>query len=495
MHKIIAMKLMTAFAMGLHTLASLIKLRSPVFRHRYLFTRQGYIRLRYLCSLAVLLVASFVAIAPELRAHLPEKKLIIADSAGVIDQPDHQDDDVVAAVPLSAIVDTMLADITPKEEVKPLPKHWQETITFNSGDTIGKLLNDKDVGMQDVQGIIKAMSPFIKPQDFKVGQSLVALFDRKDGIPQLTGLTMRLSELKTLNLTRGDGQFHVNTQEIELVEEKRAARVTVSSSIYADMRKQKVPESIIDDMIRAYAWTVDFQRDIWGGEEIELLYTAKVSEDGSIVRGGKLKFANLTLRKKENPIYRHEHKDGRVDFYNEAGRSVKKALLRTPVDGARMSSGYGMRRHPVLGYNKMHKGVDFAAPTGTPIYAAGDGVIEKQYRSRTYGNYIRVRHNKTYKTAYAHLHRFAKGMAEGKRVRQGQVIGYVGSTGRSTGPHLHYEVHKNGKQVNPRSVNLPIGDALKGQELANFKNTVIRLQKQFVRLDPQTPKKLAQSGQ
>ncbi|MFP4313934.1 MAG: M23 family metallopeptidase, partial [Alphaproteobacteria bacterium] len=164
------------------------------------------------------------------------------------------------------------------------------------------------------------------------------------------------------------------------------------------------------------------------------------------------------------------------------GQSIKKTLMKTPVDGARMSSKFGMRRHPILGYNKMHKGVDFAAPLGTPIYAAGDGVLEKVGRNGGYGNYMRIRHTNGLKTAYAHLHKFAKGMSVGKRVKQGQVIGYIGSTGRSTGPHLHYEVILNGKQVNPNRVDLPIGDSLKGKDLDNFKRYISKYDQMYAEL-------------
>ena len=196
-------------------------------------------------------------------------------------------------------------------------------------------------------------------------------------------------------------------------------------------------------------------------------------------------FANLKLSDRSLPIYRMEFKDGHADYFQEDGRSIRKALMRTPINGGRLSSGYGMRHHPVLGYNKMHKGVDFAAPTGTKIYAAGDGVIESLGRNGGYGNYIRIRHNSTLKTAYAHMHRFEKGLRKGDRVRQGDVIGRVGTTGRSTGPHLHYEVLANGRQVNPRSVKLPTGEKLTGDRLAALKTTVSSYQQRYAMINNQ----------
>jgi murein DD-endopeptidase MepM/ murein hydrolase activator NlpD len=187
----------------------------------------------------------------------------------------------------------------------------------------------------------------------------------------------------------------------------------------------------------------------------------------------------LTVNSQPIEIYRFTLKNGDIDYFTEDGWSVRKALMKTPIDGARMSSGFGMRHHPILGYNKMHKGADFAAPTGTPIYAAGDGTLEHVGRKGAYGNYIRIRHNSTLKTAYAHLNKFAKGMSASKRVKQGQIIGYVGTTGRSTGPHLHYEVLLDGKQVNPNRIDLPTGEKLKGTNYANLQALIKKRQKEF----------------
>jgi murein DD-endopeptidase MepM/ murein hydrolase activator NlpD len=199
------------------------------------------------------------------------------------------------------------------------------------------------------------------------------------------------------------------------------------------------------------------------------MYEQYETADGTRVKTGNLVYARLQVNGEDIPIYRYEMKNGDVNYFTADGVSVRKALMSTPIDGARLSSGFGMRKHPVLGYNKMHKGIDFAAPTGTPIYAAGDGTIERLGQWSTYGNYIRIRHNSDIKTAYAHMSRFAKGLSAGSRVKQGQVIGYVGATGRVTGAHLHYEVLENDTQINPKSVKLPLGETLRGAELASFK--------------------------
>jgi murein DD-endopeptidase MepM/ murein hydrolase activator NlpD len=205
-------------------------------------------------------------------------------------------------------------------------------------------------------------------------------------------------------------------------------------------------------------------------------------EDGQMAKTGNISVAEMVLSGQKIRLYRYKAKDGFVDYYSATGQSVRKALLRTPIDGARISSGFGRRRHPILGYTRMHKGLDFAARRGTPIYAAGDGVVDFAGRNGGYGKYVRIRHTGIYKTAYAHMHRYGKGVRTGRRVRQGQIIGYVGSTGRSTGPHLHYEVHKNGRQVNPRSIKLPSGRTLKGRELTAFKMYRVELDRDYVAL-------------
>jgi murein DD-endopeptidase MepM/ murein hydrolase activator NlpD len=225
-----------------------------------------------------------------------------------------------------------------------------------------------------------------------------------------------------------------------------------------------------------FSWDVDFQRDLRAGDGFETMFEEVSLEDGSgAVRGGDVLYAGLTLSGEILDAYRFEVEDGEVEYFDRTGRSLRKFLMRTPVDGARLSSGFGMRRHPILGYSRMHKGVDFAAPSGTPIYAAGAGRVVSAGRNGGYGNYIRLRHSGEYSTAYAHLSRFAKGIRAGSRIQQGQVIGYVGTTGRSTGPHLHYEILRNDAQINPLSVRQPPNTQLAGADLERFRAEVGRI--------------------
>ena len=257
----------------------------------------------------------------------------------------------------------------------------------------------------------------------------------------------------------------------------------ITSSLYLAGEGQGLPANVLAELIRIYSWDVDFQRDIREGDAFEVTYEEVRDEEGRLVHAGTVHFAALTLSGDRRPLYRFVTAAGDVDYFDDKGQGARKALMRTPIDGARLSSGFGKRRHPVLGYNKMHRGVDFAAPQGTPIYAAGDGVVTFAGRKGGYGNYINIRHNGRYHTAYAHMKGFARGMSRGKRVRQGEVIGYVGTTGRSTGPHLHYEILVDGGQVNPLSVRMPSGRKLTGKELARFLAAKDQMDLQFARLD------------
>ena len=265
-----------------------------------------------------------------------------------------------------------------------------------------------------------------------------------------------------------EAAFTAETVDLPLIRDLVGHRLRIDSSLFVAGQEAGVPTSIMVELIRAFSFDVDFQREIWKGDGVELIYETFHDPDGNFVKTGTLFYAALEVRGKLLPLYRFTPPNGRADYFGPTGRTARRTLMRTPIDGARISSGYGKRRHPILGYTKMHRGTDFAAPRGTPIYAAGDGVVEVAGRKGAYGRYIRIRHNSTYKTAYAHLYRYAKGIRKGRRVRQGQVIGYVGTSGRSTGPHLHYEVHVNGRQTNPLRVKLPSGKKLKGEALAAF---------------------------
>ena len=339
------------------------------------------------------------------------------------------------------------------------------------GDTLAGILRKAGLDARTSQKVIFAMKSKYDPRYLKVGQKIDVKFrQNRLGHLELAKLSMPLSGLNTLSVShRGFNEFDTQIEKMVLNPQLRAKNVVIKNSLYGSASQQGLPMDVADKVLRIYAWDIDFQRDLHKGDKLEVLYEELLDSNGNVVAYGDLKYANLTVKGSPLPVYQFETDEGRVDYFEPNGHSVRKVLMRTPIDGARISSGYGMRHHPILGYSKMHKGVDFAAPIGTPIFAAGDGVVEKIGRYGAYGKYIRVRHNNHLKTAYAHLHNYKSGLRVGDRVEQGDVIGYLGNTGRSTGPHLHYEVIVNNKQVNPGSLDLPTGTILTGGELDKFK--------------------------
>ena len=268
--------------------------------------------------------------------------------------------------------------------------------------------------------------------------------------------------------------FDARVTEVKLERRRVAAAGVIKTSLFEAGTQAGVPQSVLSAMMRALAYNVDFQRDLQPGDRFEVLYERDYTPDGMVAHDGDVVYANLVLGNVAHPLYRYAMPDGTVDYFNHDGESIRKALLRTPVDGARITSGFGMRVHPLLGYTKMHKGVDFGAPIGTPIFAAGDGTIEELGIKNGYGNYIRIRHSNRIATAYGHLSRFAAHEGQGTQVEQGQIIGYVGMSGRATGPHLHFEVLENDQQVNPLTVDMPTGRALKPAQLLVFNAAVER---------------------
>jgi murein DD-endopeptidase MepM/ murein hydrolase activator NlpD len=248
----------------------------------------------------------------------------------------------------------------------------------------------------------------------------------------------------------------------------------ILQSLYKAATDEKIPANIIIEFARIYGFQVDFQRDIRKKDKFQIMYEIFLSDKNKVIETGEILFANLKLSGQDNGLYFFD-KEGSEGHYDKNGKSVKKALMKTPINGARLSSPFGMRKHPIDGYNKMHRGTDFAAPTGTPIMASGDGVVKKAGWCGGGGNCVKIRHNSTYQTIYAHMSKFARGIKAGVRVKQGQTIGYVGSTGKSTGPHLHYEVIVNGKKVNSQKLKLPSGKILKGEERKLFETNKIKL--------------------
>jgi murein DD-endopeptidase MepM/ murein hydrolase activator NlpD len=342
---------------------------------------------------------------------------------------------------------------------------------------------EQDAGVDriDAYHAVAAMTSHYSPRKLRAGQEISLTFmetpdgavgEDESGTPAkyLTALSLVPDIERTIEVKRNeDGSFDSQEIKREFTEGFVRAAGTINNSLFLDGEQAGVPAPIIIELIRMYSYSVDFQREIQPGDKFEVYFSRKFDENERPVKEGDVLFAALTVGGKSHKLWRFDPGDGVWDYFDENGQSMKKFLMKTPIDGARISSTYGLRKHPILGYSKMHAGVDFAAPRGTPVYAAGDGTITRANRFSSFGNYVSIRHANGYETAYAHLNGFARGIKAGTRVRQGQVIAYVGTTGRSTGPHLHYEVHVGGKKMNPLALKVPTGRKLDGKQLATFK--------------------------
>ena len=249
----------------------------------------------------------------------------------------------------------------------------------------------------------------------------------------------------------------------------------IDGSLYKSAIDLGISPNIILEFARLYGFQIDFQRDIWKNDSFQIIYEEFINENKEVIDTGEIIFANLNLQDKDYQLYKYQYDENKIDYFDENGKSIKKTLMKTPINGARLSSSYGKRKHPILGYTKMHTGTDFAAPTGTPIMASGDGKVTKAGWCGGGGNCVKIKHNSKYQTVYAHMSKFGRGIKKGVRVKQGQIIGYVGSTGLSTGPHLHYEVIENGKKVNSQKLRLPSGKILKGKERKEFEIAKIKI--------------------
>lgn len=351
-----------------------------------------------------------------------------------------------------------------------LPRDRELTATVMPGDTLGQILDRNEVSRADAQDAISALRSVFDPRRLTPGQSVtLSLVADEDGPATLARLMIEAEPGRRSIVARQEnGKFSADEEHDPISVETMTYSGTIQSSLFAAGERAGMSPGALQQLIRLFSYDVDFQRDIQKGDSFEVMVDRRRLPDGTTVGDGEIDYAALTLSGTTLRLYRFEDRSGFVDYYNEKGQSVRKALLRTPVDGARISSGFGMRNHPVLGFSKMHKGVDFATPIGTPVFAAGDGVVEQAGEWSSYGNYLRIRHTGTHATAYGHLSGYAKGIRAGMRVRQGQIVAYSGNTGRSTGPHLHYEVLVSGAQVNPLSIKMPSGRALAGEELRQF---------------------------
>ncbi len=342
------------------------------------------------------------------------------------------------------------------------------------GESFDNILESYFVDKKEIVEIKKKLSKETNLNKLKTGQKIIFTIDQSNNF--IKNFIFQISNTKKIYLTRGysDKEFDQKILVTKLNKKIIYKENTIQNSLYNSASTQKIPASIIIEFARIYGFQVDFQRDIRKKDSFQILYEAFVNDNNKIIETGNIIFANLKLSGEDNSLYYFDNKKSE-GHYDKNGKSVKKALMKTPINGARLSSPFGMRKHPIDGFNKMHRGTDFAAPMGTPIMASGDGVIKKAGWCGGGGNCVVIKHNSVYQTVYAHMSKFAGGIRSGIRVKQGQTIGYVGSTGKSTGPHLHYEVIVNGKKVNSQKLKLPSGKVLKGDERKIFETKKIKI--------------------
>ena len=355
------------------------------------------------------------------------------------------------------------------------PKFSYIDFSVDKGDTFEKIVKQLNVPLTEKKLILKKLSKFKFVKKLYNDQKISFKLDNSIPI-KIIEISIEKSKTKTFVFNRKKGldefiQKEINKNLEQVIVYKESI---IKNSLYSSAINVGIQPNIIIDFAMIYGFQIDFQRDIWKNDSFQIVYETFLDDNKKILDTGKILYANLVLQGKENDLYIFKTKDG-YEHFDQAGRSVKKSLMKTPINGARLSSSFGMRKHPILGYNKMHRGTDFAAPEGTPIMASGDGKVIRARWCGGGGNCIKIKHNSTYSTVYAHLKNFARGIKEGVRVKQGQTIGYVGSTGMSTGPHLHYEVIVNGKKVNSQKLKLPSGKVLKKKERELFEVNKIRL--------------------
>jgi murein DD-endopeptidase MepM/ murein hydrolase activator NlpD len=370
---------------------------------------------------------------------------------------------------------------TPVLSAKPAPSapalatHWASLVPMQrsyesdslvAGDSLAALLARAGIDGVEADAALDVLRTQFDPRKLKVGQKVRVFSEWPNNIAtdntaendtkRFAGFDFIPEPRQRLIVRRtGHLDFDVVKQDRPLSERFFFTDTLISSSVYEAARGGGMSPNLVVELIRLFSFSIDFQRDMREGDQLEVLFTRRFDENNQLAEEGDIIFAALTNRGKRYAYWRLAHDDGTHSYYDDAGRSVQRLLMKTPVDGARLSSRFGMRRHPILGYTRLHRGLDFAAPRGTPIYAAGDGQIVALGRNGDFGKYIRIRHRNGYETAYAHMNGYARRLKKGARVKQGQVIGYVGSTGLATGPHLHYEVLRHKKPVNPRDLEVP----------------------------------------
>ena len=354
------------------------------------------------------------------------------------------------------------------------PKYERVNHNVLKGQSLNNIFEKYSVSKNELDLVKKSLVKKYKINNLKINDLLEFTIDRSN--QKIIEFSYPISKTKKIYLSRSEDLKFFNEKIIttKLVKEIIYEENIIMNSLYKSAVDIGIPDSIIVEFARIYGFEIDFQRDIRKKDSFQIMYEIFKNEDDEIIEKGNILFANLNVRGINYPLY-FFNKKNLIGHYDESGKSIVKTLMKTPINGARLSSPFGMRKHPIDGFNKMHRGTDFAAPMGTPIMASGDGVIVKAGWCGGGGNCVKIKHNSVYQTIYAHMSKFANKVKNGVRVKQGQIIGYVGSTGKSTGPHLHYEVIENGKKINSQTLKLPSGKILKGEDRKLFETVKIKL--------------------
>ena len=340
---------------------------------------------------------------------------------------------------------------------------------LQEGETFTGALKQADLQDDEINDVVNIISKKIDLRKLKVG-TLIETYTKSINDKKIINEIIIYPDIeKKIYVKKVNNKFVAGEDKKKLFSKLKLYEVEIHNSIYESLKKIDTPDEIIMEFVQLYSFDIDFQRDIRKGNKIKIFFEIYTDSQNNYIKSGNINFSEIILNDESYELYRFQSEgDEFVEYFNSDGKSATKALMKTPINGARLSSGFGMRKHPILGYNKKHQGVDFAAPTGTPIMAAGTGHIEFVGNNGGAGKYIRIKHLNGYKTSYSHLSKYASGIQKNVKVRQGQVIGYVGNTGLSTGPHLHYEVIFNGKRINPMKMKLPSGKQLKDKNLEIF---------------------------
>lgn len=376
-----------------------------------------------------------------------------------------------------------VAEVTEEETLElgtSGPSEGKISYIVSRGDTFQSILSKNHINKEEQQSIISAISKVFNLRKLTSGVEIIFNYvpvsvGQEDNELQVDQIIIKHQADKYVEATRNNDSFIAKVLEVQLKKKYEYIDAEINSSLFASAADNNVPLSVLHNLVSVFSYDIDFERDIQPGDRFKVIYEQLIDENGRKVKQGKLAYASLTSRGQEYKLYGYLYEPGQYEYFDASGNIAKKALLKTPINVVRISSRFGMRKHPVLGYTKMHKGVDFAARVGEPVLAAGNGKVVKIGRYGSYGNYIKISHGGGYATAYAHLNGYAKNLKLGSSVKQGQVIGFVGTTGRSTGPHLHYEVMINGKHVNPLKVKLAASLQLSNKQLTDFKTHTRRI--------------------